>query len=88
MPGVLVFGNIFLAQLMVTNIRSRGFPNTLTKALEPHEGMDAVVSSQSEGALALTDILDRVSRPQEAKGAQEIVDTLDLVRQFGKECPR
>ena len=71
---------------MLTNVRSRRFSNILTKALEPQEGMDAVVLSQGEGAFTLVDILDWASKPQEAKEAQEIIDRLDLVCQFGNEC--
>jgi hypothetical protein len=43
------------------------------------------MSLQGDVPLTLVDILDRASKPLEAKKAQGIVDMLDSVRQYGSE---
>jgi hypothetical protein len=48
---------------MSINIRSREFPNTLTKMLASQEGVNTAMSLQGDDALTLVDILDQVSRP-------------------------
>lgn len=48
---------------MSIDITSREFPNTLAKMLSSQEGMNTAMSLQGEGALALVEILDQVSRP-------------------------
>ena len=46
---------------MSVNIRSREFPNALTKMLASQEGVNTALSLQGEDALTLVDILDQVS---------------------------
>ena len=53
---------MFLTQLRSINIRSKGFPNALTKMLASQEGVNMAVSLQGDDALTLVDILDQVSR--------------------------
>jgi hypothetical protein len=48
---------------MSISVRSREFPNTLTKMLASQEGMNTAMSMQGDDALALVEILDQVSRP-------------------------
>ena len=48
---------------MSINIRSREFPNTLTKMLASQEGMNTAMSLQGDDAMTLVEILDQVSRP-------------------------
>ncbi|KAF9781279.1 kinase-like domain-containing protein [Thelephora terrestris] len=53
------FKNSFLAQLTSVNIRSRDFPNALTKVLASQEGVDTALSLRGDDALTLVDILDQ-----------------------------
>ena len=46
---------------MSINIRSREFPNALTKMLASQESVNTALSLQGEDALTLVDILDQVS---------------------------
>ena len=48
---------------MSINIRSREFPNVLTKMLASPEGVNTAMSLQGDDAQTLVDILDQVSRP-------------------------
>jgi hypothetical protein len=57
----LAFKNTFLTQLMTINIRSREFPNVLTKMLASQENVNTAMSLQGDEALTLVDILDQVS---------------------------
>lgn len=59
--AIPAFKNTFLTQLTSINIRSREFPNTLTKMLASQEGMNAAMSLQGDDAVTLVDILDQVS---------------------------
>ena len=54
--------------------------------LASQEGMPTATSLQGNGAFTLVDIPDRVSNTRGADKAQEIVDMLDFVRQFGIRC--
>lgn len=53
------FKNTFLTQLTTINIRSREFPNALTKMLASQESVNTALSLQGEDALTLVDILDQ-----------------------------
>ena len=59
---ILTSRNPFLTQLMSINIRSRKFPNTLTKMLASQEGVNTATSLQGDDASTLIEILDQVSR--------------------------
>jgi hypothetical protein len=48
---------------MTVNIRSKDFPNALTKVLASQEGVNTALALQGDDALTLVDILDQVSRP-------------------------
>jgi hypothetical protein len=61
-------------------MRYRMFQNTITKILDPQEGMNTAIPSHGGGILTLADILDRTNNPPEAGNALEIVDVLDYVR--------
>ena len=45
------------------NIRSREFPDALTKMLASQEGVNTALSLQGEDVSTLADILDQVSKP-------------------------
>lgn len=47
---------------MTINIRSREFPNVLTKMLASQENVNTAMTLQGDDALTLVDILDQVSR--------------------------
>ena len=47
---------------MTINIRSRGFPNALTKMLASPENVNTALSLKGEDALTLVDILDQVCK--------------------------
>lgn len=51
---------MFLAQFRSIDLRSREFPNTLTKMLASQEGVNAAMSLRGDDALILVDILDQV----------------------------
>ena len=57
---------------MSVNIRSREFPNALTKMLASQEGVNTALSLQGEDAMTLVDILDQVSLPTKA-GALHLI---------------
>ena len=48
---------------MSINVRSREFPDLLTKMLASQEGVNTAMSLQGDDALTLVNILDQVSRP-------------------------
>ena len=48
---------------MSINVRSREFPDLLTKMLASPEGVNTAMSLQGDDAQTLVDILDQVSRP-------------------------
>ena len=61
MRHALASKNTFPTQLMSANIKSREFPNALTKMPISQESVNIALSPQGEDALTLVDILDQVS---------------------------
>ena len=58
---VPAFKNTFLTQLTTINVRSREFPNVLTRMLASQENVNNAMALKGEDAVTLVDILDQVS---------------------------
>ena len=81
---LLAFKNTFLTQLMTINVRSREFPNALTRMLASQESVNNAMALKGEDAVTLVDILDQVGVSMRIRAPHSTV-THRLSRH--RECP-